>query len=153
MDNTSTATRIPTPDTSQPQYSTVQVNPVPVYPATYQTLPAAPVKTDTTPSPVSSVVSSIVESIGESRTASAGVLGFVVVSTGTMGANLNKVTKGEMSLTQAAGDSLAKGAIGGTAAACASAASSSLTTGGVAGLAMTLAAATGASYLINRVIS
>jgi len=144
MDNTSTA--IPAPEPSGlPQYSTVQVNPVPVY----QTYPAAPVKTETTLQPAASVVSSI----AASRTASAGVLGFIVVSTGTMGANLNKVSKGEMSLTQAAGDSLAKGAIGGTAAACASAASTSLTSGGVAGLAITLAAATGVSYLINRVIS
>lgn len=149
MDNTSTATQPPTLEASgQPQYSTVQVNPVPVYPA-YQTLPAAEAQTPTTTSQVSSIVSSITAS----RTASAGILGFIVVSTGTMGANLNKVTKGDMTLVQAAGDSVAKGAIGGTAAACATAASTSLVSDGVAGLAITLAAATGASYLINRVIS
>lgn len=154
MDNTSTA--IPTEQV--PQYSTVQVNPVPVYPV-YQTMPAAQLPAEQLPAaqvektPITSTAASVVKSITESNIASAGVLGFIVVSTGTMGANLNKMTKGDMNLTQAAGDSLAKGAIGGTAAACATAASSSLTSGGVAGLAITLAAATGVSYLINRVIS
>lgn len=123
MENTSS-----TSSTPLHQYSTVPVYPVQTYPAK-----------STTPT--------------VSRTASAGILGFVVVATGTMGANLSKVTDGQMTLVQATGDCLAKGAIGGTAAACASAASSTLTDGGVAGLAVTVAAATGVSYMINRMIS
>nr|WP_320189923.1 hypothetical protein [uncultured Desulfobacter sp.] len=112
------------------QYSTVQVHPVQTYPVKS----AAPAPT-------------------VSKTVSAGIFGFVVVSTGTMGANLVKVSEGEMTMTQAAGDSLTKGAMGGTAAACATAAATSLTNGGVAGLAVTLAAATGVSYMLNRVLS
>ncbi len=86
-----------------------------------------------------------------SRAMSAGIFGFVVVSTGVMGANLNKVTKGEMSVGQALGDSVVKGASGGVAAASAAAATNTLTSGGLVGLAVTLATATGVSYLINRV--
>ncbi len=95
--------------------------------------------------PVSSSSSTV------SRAMSAGIFGFVVVSTGVMGANLNKVTKGEMSVGQALGDSVVKGASGGVAAASAAAATNTLTSGGAVGLAVTLATATGVSYLINRV--
>ena len=131
MENASTENHTPAYQTTPlHQYSTVQVQPVQTYPAKF----AAPAAT-------------------VSKTASAGLFGFIVVSTGTMGANLAKVSAGEMTMTPAAGDSLAKGAIGGTAAACATAAASNLTNGGVAGLAVTLAAATGVSYMINRIIS
>ena len=131
MENASTENHTPAYQTTPlHQYSTVQVQPVQTYPAKF----AAPAAT-------------------VSKTASVGLFGFIVVSTGTMGANLAKVSAGEMTMTQAAGDSLAKGAIGGTAAACATAAASNLTNGGVAGLAVTLAAATGVSYMINRIIS
>lgn len=127
MENTSATSQT----TPLHQYSPAQVYPVQqVYPA----------KSTTTAATVS-------------KTASAGIFGFIVVSTGTMGVNLNKVSNGEMTLGQAAGDSLANGAIGGTAAACATAASTSLTNGGVAGLAVTVAAATGVSYMINRILS
>nr|WP_319392269.1 hypothetical protein [uncultured Desulfobacter sp.] len=112
-------------------YSTVQVVPV------QQTYPVK----SATPSPT------------VSKTLSAGIFGFIVVSTGSMGFNLGKVSDGEMTITQAAGDSLVKGAMGGTTAACATAAASSLTDGGVAGLAVTVAAATGVSYMLNRIIS
>ena len=115
------------------QYSTVQV--VPVQPA------ATPQKAVATPT-----------SAVASKAVSAGIFGLIVVSTGTMGANLNKVGAGEMTMGQAVGDSLAKGAVGGVAAASATAASTGLTDGGAAGLAVTLAAATGVSYLINRVL-
>lgn len=133
MDNASTENQTQSSQTTPlHQYSTVQVHPVQAYPVT--------VKSET-PSPT------------VSKTVSAGLFGFIVVSTGTMGANLVKVSDGEMTMTQAAGDSLTKGAMGGTAAACATAASSTLTNGGVAGLAVTLAAATGVSYMLNRVLS
>jgi|GEM_PF-6207550 len=112
------------------QYSAVQVVPVQTYP-----------------------VKSATPSTTVSKTLSAGIFGFIVVSTGSMGFNLGKVSDGEMTLTQAAGNSLVKGAMGGTAAACATAASSTLTDGGVAGLAVTVAAATGVSYMLNRIIS
>lgn len=133
MENASTATDNQTQSnqtTPLHQYSTVQVVPVQNY----------PVKS-ATPSP------------SVSKTVSAGLLGFIVVSTGTMGANLVKVSDGDMTMTQAAGDSLTKGAMGGTAAACATAASTTLTNGGMAGLAVTLAAATGVSYMLNKVLS
>lgn len=131
MENASTETHTPAYQTSSlHQNSTVQVLPVQSYPAK-------------SPAPAPTV----------SKTASAGIFGFIVVSTGSMGANLARVSAGEMTVTQAAGDSLAKGAIGGTAAACATAAATNLTNGGVAGLAVTLAAATGVSYMINRIIS
>lgn len=131
MKNTSTPVRTPSYQTVPlHQYSPVTLHPVQTYPAKF----TAP-------------------SVAVSKTASAGIFGFIVVSTGAMGGNLNKVLAGQMTFGQATGDSLAKGAIGGTAAACATAAASSLTRGGVAGLAVTLAAATGVSYLINRIIS
>ena len=131
MENASTTDHTPANQTTPlHQYSTVQVHPVQTYPVKYAT-----------------------SAVTVSKTASAGIFGFIVVSTGTMGGNLNKVSAGEMTMTQAAGDSLAKGAIGGTAAACATAAATSLTSGGVAGLALTVAAATGVSYMINRIIS
>lgn len=131
MENSSTDSHTSASQTTPlHQYSTVQVVPVQTYPA-----------------------KSAESAVTVSKTASAGIFGFIVVSTGTMGSNLNKVSAGEMTLGQAAGDSLAKGAIGGTATACATAAASSLTSGGVAGLAVTLAAATGVSYMINRIIS
>ncbi len=131
MENASTTNQVPFSQTSPlNQYSAVQVNPVHTYPTNANT-----------------------SAVTMSKTASAGIFGFIVVSTGTMGANLNKVTAGEMTMTQAAGDSLTKGAIGGAAAACATAAATSLTNGGAASLAVTLAAATGVSYMINRIIS
>ena len=83
-----------------------------------------------------------------SRALSAGVLGLIIVGTGTMGANLHKVNRGEMALPEAVGDSAVKGAAGGFAAATATALSTSLTSGGIAGLAVTLAAATGVSYAL-----
>ena len=136
MENASTTNQTPSNQTTPlHQYSTVQVHPVQTYPV--QTYPAK----------------SAASAVTVSKTASAGIFGFIVVSTGTMGSNLNKVSAGEMTMVQAAGDSLAKGAIGGTAAACATAAATNLTSGGVAGLAVTLAAATGVSYMINRIIS
>ncbi len=131
MENASTTNHTPAYQTTPlHQYATVPVQQIQTYP-----------------------VKSAASSVTVSKTASAGIFGFIVVSTGSMGANLSKVSDGEMTLAQAAGDSLAKGAIGGTAAACATAASTSLTNGGVAGLAVTLAAATGVSYVINRIIS
>ena len=85
-----------------------------------------------------------------SKAASAGMFGFIVVGTGTMGANLHKVSSGEMTLGQAVGNSVVNGVTGGVAAASATAATATLTNGGVAGLAVTLAAATGVSYLVNH---
>ncbi len=96
--------------------------------------------------PIKSTTSAIAN-----QAAAAGMFGMIVVTTGTLGANLNRVGNGEMTMGQAVTDSLAKGAIGGVAAASATAASSALTNGGVAGLAVTIAAATGVSYLINKI--
>ncbi|HBT88768.1 hypothetical protein [Desulfobacter sp.] len=137
MKNASTTQHTPAYQTTPlHQYSTVQLHPVQTtYPV--QTYPAK----------------SAASAATLSKTASAGIFGFIVVSTGTMGFNLNKVSAGEMTMAQATGDSVVKGAIGGTAAACATAAATGLTNGGVAGLAVTLAAATGISYMINRIIS
>ncbi len=80
----------------------------------------------------------------------AGVMGLIVAGTGSLGANLHRVEEGDMSMTDAATNSLIKGAAGGVAAAAATAAAKSLTTGGVAGLAVTLATATGVSYLLSK---
>ncbi|MGD9824357.1 hypothetical protein [Desulfobacter sp.] len=141
MENVSATTHTPAYQTTPlHQYSAVQVYPVQANPGQSYPIQSYPAKNAASPVTVS-------------KTASAGIFGFIVVSTGTMGGNLNKVSAGQMSFAQAAGDSLAKGAIGGTAAACATAAATSLTSGGVAGLAVTLAAATGVSYLINRIIA
>jgi len=103
-----------------------------------QPVAMAPVKYSVQPSTVAS------------KAASAGMFGFIVVTTGTMGANLHKVSSGGMSMGQAVGNSVVNGVTGGVAAASATAATASLTNGGVAGLAVTLAAATGVSYLINH---
>ncbi len=118
----------------------------------YQTVPLhqyVPVNTSVQAVPVQ-YPTKITTSAIANQAAAAGMFGMIVVTTGTLGANLNRVGKGEMTMGQAMTDSLAKGAIGGVAAATATAASSTLTNGGVAGLAVTIAAATGVSYLINK---
>ncbi|MFV0439638.1 MAG: hypothetical protein ACK5PS_19865 [Desulfopila sp.] len=79
-----------------------------------------------------------------------GIMGFIVVSTGTMGANLHRVGEGEMTMGQALNSSVVRGTVGGVAAAAATVAATTLTNGGLAGLAVTLAAATGVSYLLSR---
>ncbi len=118
------------------------------------TLSAVPVQVSTVSSvPMNYSTQTVSLSSVTSKALNAGFLGFVVVSTGVMGANLTKVTKGEMGVGQAVGDSVIKGASGAVAAASASAATSTLTSGGLTGLAVTLATATGVSYLINRVKS
>jgi len=93
-----------------------------------------PVQTDVSTSPV----------------IAAGIFGLIVAGTGTMGANLHKVNDGKMTMGEAMGNSLVKGAAGGVAAASATAASATFTSGGIAGLAVTLAAATGVSYLLSK---
>ncbi len=128
------------PTTPLHQYSTAQTVPV-------QTIQAVPAHT---PYPAKAAATNT--SAVANKAMSAGIFGMIVVSTGTLGANLNHVGAGNMSMGQAVGDSLAKGAVGGVAAASATAASESLTDGGAAGLAVTLAAATGVSYLINKVL-
>ena len=67
-----------------------------------------------------------------------------------MGGNLHKVNDGDMTMSKAFNNSLARGAAGGIAAATATAAATTLTSGGIAGLAVTLAAATGVSYLLTK---
>jgi hypothetical protein len=118
-------------DTAQPAQQTV-----PTYtqqlPTTYPTSPL-PVASNAT-----------------SQALSVGVLGLIVVGTGTLGANLHRVQDGDMSMSEAVTNSLAKGAAGGVAAAGATAASTSFTTGGALGLAVTVAVGTGISYLLNK---
>jgi len=85
-----------------------------------------------------------------SQAVAAGVLGLIVVATGTLGANLHKVQDGDLTVGEAVNNSLVKGAAGGIATASATAASTALTSGGLAGLAITLATATGVSYLLAK---
>ncbi len=85
-----------------------------------------------------------------SQMLAAGLFGMVVVGTGAMGANLHKVSDGDMSMGEAVSQSLSKGAVGGIATAAATAASRTLTRGGVFGLAVTLATATGVNYLLTK---
>ncbi len=85
-----------------------------------------------------------------SKTVAAGVMGLIVVSTGTMGANLHRVQEGDMTMTEAVNNSLAQGAKGGICAASGTAAAATLSSGGLTGLAVTLAAATGVAYLLNK---
>ncbi|PHR27238.1 MAG: hypothetical protein COA36_09630 [Desulfotalea sp.] len=92
----------------------------------------------------------VVASNVTSQAYAAGVLGLIVVSTGTLGANLHRVQDGDMSMTDAVANSLAKGAAGGVAAAGATAVAASFTAGGALGLAVTLAVGTGVSYLLNK---
>ncbi|PIE65361.1 MAG: hypothetical protein CSA26_03290 [Desulfobacterales bacterium] len=95
-------------------------------------------------------VSPVTSSYISPEVVSAGMMGLIVVGTGTMGANLHKVQEGKMTIGEAATDSLVKGAAGGVAAASATAASTTLTGGGLMGLGVTLAVATGVSYLLSR---
>lgn len=88
--------------------------------------------------------------VNTSQIVDAGIFGLIVAGTGTMGANLHKVNDGQMTMGEAVGNSLVKGAAGGAAAASATAASGTFTNGGVAGLAVTLAAAIGVSYLLSN---
>ncbi|MBM9612832.1 hypothetical protein JWJ90_00870 [Desulfobulbus rhabdoformis] len=88
--------------------------------------------------------------VQSSQMLAAGLFGMVVVGTGTLGANLHKVNEGEMSMGDALGQSVSKGAVGGLATAAATAASSSLTSGGLFGLAVTVATATGVNYLLTK---
>ncbi|PIE68423.1 MAG: hypothetical protein CSA21_07540 [Deltaproteobacteria bacterium] len=85
-----------------------------------------------------------------SQALAAGMAGAVVVSTGSLGANLRQVQQGEMTVEAAVRDSLVKGAQGGLAAASATAAATLLTSGGFAGVAVTLMTATGVSYLLSK---
>ncbi|HHB77173.1 MAG TPA: hypothetical protein ENK84_11650 [Desulfobulbus sp.] len=85
-----------------------------------------------------------------SQALAVGMLGLIIVGTGTMGANLHKVQDGDMAMGEAVNNSLIKGAAGGLAAASATAASSTLTSGGITGLVVTLATATGVSYLLSN---
>ena len=85
-----------------------------------------------------------------SQVLAAGLFGLVVVGTGSLGANLHKVSDGDMSMGDAVSQSLSRGAVGGIATAAATAASTALTSGGLLGLAVTLATATGVSYLLNK---
>jgi len=127
------------PAPNYPQYlNAVPVTTVAAVPTTAAVVPAVPVATTT---PTLSTTS---------QALAAGVFGLIVVASGTMGANLHKVSDGEMSMGDALGNSLVKGAVGGVAAASAVAASSALTSGGLTGLAVTLATATGVSYLLSR---
>ncbi len=80
----------------------------------------------------------------------AGIMGVIVAGTGSLGSNLHRVEDGDMTMTEAATNSLVKGAAGGVAAAAATAAAKSLTNGGITGLAVTLATATGVSYLLSK---
>ncbi len=88
--------------------------------------------------------------VNTSKIVEAGIFGLIVVGTGTMGANLHKVNDGKMTMGEAVGNSLVKGAAGGAAAASGTAASTTFTNGGAAGLAVTLAAAIGVSYLLSK---
>lgn len=88
--------------------------------------------------------------IKTSEIMAAGMFGLIVAGTGTMGANLHKVNDGDMTMGEAVGNSLTKGAAGGIAAASATAASTTFTNGGIAGLTVTLAAAIGVSYLLSN---
>ena len=99
------------------------------------------------PQPVNYPVQATVKT---SEVLAAGIFGLIVAGTGTMGANLHKVNDGKMTMGEAMGNSLVKGAAGGIAAASATAASTTFTSGGVAGLAVTVAAATGVSYLLSN---
>lgn len=85
-----------------------------------------------------------------SQVLAAGLFGLVVVGSGTMGANLHKVSDGDMTMGEAVSQSLSKGAVGGLATAAATAASTALTGGGLLGLAVTVATATGVSYLLSK---
>jgi len=120
-----------------------QTEPLHQYADTVQpTQQTVPTGYPTSPLPVASNVTS--------QALSVGVLGLIVVGTGTLGANLHRVQDGDMSMSEAVTNSLAKGAAGGVAAAGATAASTSFTTGGALGLAVTVAVGTGISYLLNK---
>lgn len=80
----------------------------------------------------------------------AGMMGLVIVGTGTMGANLHRVQEGDITIGEALNDSMAKGATAGVTAASATVVSKTLTSGGLVGLGVTLAVATGVSYLLNK---
>ncbi len=132
---------------------TSSVNPQVAVPANGIVQPVSAVPVPFSSVPMKYPTQTVSPSSMASKALNAGFLGFVVVSTGVMGANLTKVTKGEMGVGQAVGDSVIKGASGAVAAASAAAATDTLTSGGLAGLAVTLATATGVSYLMNRVKS
>lgn len=111
---------------------------------TYQNLAAQQVP------PTTSLLPMATTPLQTSQVLAAGLFGLVVVGTGTLGANLHKVSDGDMTMGEAVSESLSKGAVGGMATAAATAASTSLTSGGLLGLAVTVAAATGVSYLLSK---
>lgn len=111
---------------------------------------AAPMYNQQYPPAAYSVHTPVTSNTLSSQTLSAGLFGLIVVGTGTLGANLHRVQDGEMGMGDAVSNSLAKGAVGGVAAAGATAAAKGFTTGGAIGLAVTLAVGTGVSYLLNK---
>ncbi len=136
---------------TNPQYYAVNTAPGTVAQPASQTIPmqGAPPLTAPMPNYPQHIQPQAAANAQTSQVLSAGILGLIVGATGTMGVNLHKVGDGDMTLSNAAVDSIVKGAKAGIATAIATAASTSLTGGGITGLAITLATATGAVYLLN----
>jgi len=122
----------------QYQYAAAQQQPPPQAPAPYYNLQQVPLYQNQVPA------------AAVSHALAAGIFGLIVVGSGAMGANLHRVNEGAMTTSEAVINSLAKGAVGGVAAATATAISSTVTAGGLTGLAVTVAAATGVSYLLSK---
>lgn len=79
-----------------------------------------------------------------------GIFAFIVVSAGTMGASLHRVSDGDMTMREAANNSLSRGTVGGLAVASGTAVASAFTDGGLTGLATSIGTAIGVSYLLAR---
>lgn len=114
------------------------------YNPTYQGMTGQPVASTASPFQLPATT------VPTSHVLAAGLFGLVVVGSGVMGANLHKVSDGDMTMGEAVNQSLSRGAVGGLATAAATAASTALTRGGLLGLAVTVATATGVSYLLSK---
>ncbi|CAN2042071.1 conserved hypothetical protein [Candidatus Magnetomoraceae bacterium gMMP-15] len=81
----------------------------------------------------------------------AGILGTIVGGTSAMGANLHKVQDKEITMAQAAVDSLVKGAGAGVATAAGAGVASAVGGGSFLSLTFMVVAATGVNYVLNAV--
>ncbi len=88
---------------------------------------------------------------GPTAVISAGLLGTVIGGTAAMAVDIHRVQDGQMTMTQALTDSLAKGAGVGVATAAATAVARAVGGGPILSIAVIIATATGVGYVINSV--
>ena len=126
--------------TSHPKYTHYNY-PTPAYPVQNAPYPVNPTYHLRTTAP----------SVYTSAVLATGVIGAVAGGSAAMAVDLHRVQNGQMTMSQAAIDSLAKGAGAGVATATGIALARAVGGGGLVTLVVVLGAATGVGYMLNSV--